>query len=102
MERDSFVFYRSFFESIQEYDDEQFARCVRALLNLSLNGVEYTGDDVITRLFIAMAKPQIEKNNKRYENGKKGGKYGVQGADYGKLGGRPKKENPPKTPQKPP
>ena len=53
------------------------------------------------KVFLIMAKPLIDANNKKHENGKKG-------AEFGKLGGRPKKEtpikpqeNPKETPKKP-
>ncbi|MGN0135890.1 DUF6291 domain-containing protein [Anaerotignum sp.] len=93
MEREGFVFYRSFYEAIKNMDDSTCAACFRALCEYGLNGVEVT-DDPIAAAILIMAKPNIDKNNKKYENGKLGG-------EYGKLGGRPKKENPKETPDKP-
>ena len=95
MERESMVFYRSFYEALKDLTDVELANAFRVLAEYGLNGVELecTGT---AKVVLMMAKPQIDKNNLRYENGKKG-------ADFGKLGGRPKKpqENPKKTPKKP-
>ena len=95
MERESMVFYRSFYDGIKDLPDEELAKAFRVLAEYGLNGIELecTG---IAKVVLAMAKPQIDKNNIRYENGKKG-------AEFGKLGGRPKKpqENPKETPTKP-
>ena len=91
MERDSFIFYRSFYESIQELDDEARSQCYDAIVNYALDGIEPNDNGVVMAIFKAF-KPQIDANNRRYENGKKGG-------EYGKRGGRPK--NPTETPIKP-
>ena len=91
MEREGFVFYRSFYEAIKNMDDSTCAACFRALCEYGLNGVEVT-DDPIAAAILIMAKPNIDKNNKKYENGKLGG-------EYGKLGGRPRKEKPKETPK---
>lgn len=91
MEREGFVFYRSFYEAIKNMEDSMCASCFRALCEYGLNGKEETSDPIAAAI-LTMAKPNIDKNNKKYENGKLGG-------DYGKLGGRPKKENPKETPK---
>ncbi len=93
MEREGFVFYRSFYEAIKGMEDSMCASCFRALCEYGLNGKEETSDPIAAAI-LTMAKPNIDKNNKRYENGKLGG-------EYGKLGGRPKKENPKEAPNKP-
>ena len=98
MERDSFVFYRSFAECIQELDPAVQIECYNAIVNYALDGIEPDDNGVVMAIFKAF-KPQIDANNRRYENGKKGG-------EFGKLGGRPKKDKNPigvidKTPRKP-
>ena len=80
--RDSFVFYRSFYEAIKLWPEENQLSALKAIIEYALNGKEdITSSDAVV---MALVKPQIDKNNKRYENGKKG-------AEYGELGGRPKK-----------
>lgn len=74
MERDSFVFYKSFRDALDKVSEEDFAKCMRVLLSLALDGEEYTGDDPIVYLFYSLVEPQIKANNKRYEDGKKGGR----------------------------
>ena len=74
MERDSFVFYRSFRDALDKVSEEDFSKCMRVLLSLALDGEEYTGDDPIVYLFYSLVAPQIKANNKRYEDGKKGGR----------------------------
>ena len=95
MERDSMVFYRSFYEALKDLSDAELAKAFRVLAEYGLNGVELECEGT-AKVILMMAKPQIDKNNSRYENGKKG-------AEFGRLGGRPKKpqENPKETPKKP-
>lgn len=100
--RESFIFYRSFYEALEGMDKESQADCLMALSKYALTGE--TGEmKPIVKMFLMMAKPQIDANNKRFENGCKGG-------EFGKLGGRPRKtpieekeenENPKITPKKP-
>ena len=95
-ERTSFVFYRSFFEAAQELAIAAKALLYDAIINYGLCN-QQPDKRICDKHIIAMFKliqPQIDKNYERYENGKKG-------AEYGKLGGRPPKNNPTKTPKKP-
>ena len=87
MERDSFVFYRSFEECIAELDPGVQVDCYKAIVRYALDGIEPDADGVVMAMFKAI-KPQIDANNKRFLDGKKG-------AEYGKLGGRPKKDKNP-------
>lgn len=73
MKRDGFVFYRSFYEAIACLDKEQKADCLDAVAQYALDGVELETDGIVKALFISF-KPQIDANNRRYENGCKGGK----------------------------
>lgn len=73
MERDSMVFYRSFFESVEDLDAEEFKECVCTILRYGLDGVEEEVSGIAKTVF-KLAKPQIDKNNQRYINGLKGGK----------------------------
>lgn len=74
MERESFVFYRSFRDSLDKVSDEHFAQCMRVLLSLALDGEEYSGDDPIVWMFYSLVEPLVLANNKRYIDGKKGGR----------------------------
>ena len=95
MKKDSFVFYRSFFEALQDMGKEEQADCLMTLCDYALNGEDATRKPPtpVAGMFLKLAKPQIDANNRRFENG-------CKGAEYGKLGGRPKKpqENPKQTP----
>lgn len=73
MERESFVFYRSFFESISCLTKEQKADCLDAIAKYALDGEVIKMDGIIKALFLSM-KPQIDANTRRYANGCKGGK----------------------------
>lgn len=85
MTRDSFVFYRSFYESIACLDDDDRLACLDAICEYALNGTE-PEESAVASAILMMAKPSIDKNNERYLNGK--------------LGGRPS-SNQTKTKQKP-
>lgn len=71
--RDSMVFYRSFADALAELPAEEYKEAVQSMLDYALDGKEPDCNGVAKALFI-MAKPQIDANNKRYENGKRGGK----------------------------
>lgn len=66
--RDSFIFYRSFFEAINDLDDLQQLDIYKAVANYSLNFVEPDLKGVSATIF-KLIKPQLEANNKRFLNG---------------------------------
>ena len=92
-EYNSMIFYRSFYEALKDLPYKNKARIYDAVFEYGLNGVELELNGVERTVF-ALIKPQIDANNKRKENGKKG-------AEYGKLGGRKPQLNPKETPIKP-
>jgi len=78
--RDSFVFYRSFYESFESLSKKDKLTLFEALCNYALNDVEPKLVGVPAAMF-KLLKPQVDANNKRYENGCKGGApYGNQNA----------------------
>lgn len=92
MERESFIFYVSFFEAIKELPNDSQLRVYQAITNFALKGIEPTNLEGIEKAVFVLIKPQILANNTRYKNGCLGGEFGY-------LGGRPKKKT--KTPKKP-
>ena len=73
MKRDSFIFYRSFFEATEPLSQEQKASLYDAICKYSLEHEEITLDPICTAMF-GLIKPQLDANYIRYSNGKKGGK----------------------------
>ena len=73
MTRDSIVFYRSFYESIKDLPPEQFKACALAILEYGLDGKEPEGNGPEKMAYL-LTKPQIDANNRRYQNGTKGGR----------------------------
>lgn len=71
--RDSVVFYRSFLEAINELEPEDQVKAFRAILEYGLNGEEPECKGPAKSVFI-MARPQIDANTKKYENGRRGGR----------------------------
>jgi hypothetical protein len=72
--KDSFVFYRSFFESTKGLPDESRLRLFDNICELALNDRDIDGLHGIEVNIFTLIRPQIEANNQRYENGKKGGR----------------------------
>lgn len=71
--RDSVVFYKSFYESINELPPESALKIYNSIFGYAfadelpeLSGIE--------KALFTIIKPQIDANNKRYESGKKGGR----------------------------
>lgn len=86
MKRDSFIFYRSFYEAITELPEKNQAELYKAICEYSLNmeAQELTG---LSKTIFTLIRPQLEANNKRFLNGIKGG-------EHGKKGGRPSTNKP--------
>lgn len=96
--RDSFVFYRSFYEAIKDLDIETQWIIFKSIVEYGLDGVLPEIDGVAKAVFL-MAKPQLDANYRRYANGKKGG---APKGSRNNPHGRPKKElteNKPRTNQ---
>lgn len=77
-ERQSFVFYRSFYESISDLSNEQKGAILSAICEYALdqNDPDFSG---MEKAIFTLIKPQLDANLKRYDNGKKGGKHGIKG-----------------------
>ena len=73
MERDSLLFYKSFYDAIKELDPADQAACYDAIFRYAFHGeeVELTG---ICKAIFLLIKPQIDANNQKYLNGLKGGR----------------------------
>lgn len=72
--RDSFVFYGSWWEAIKDLPRDVQGDVLTAIVEYGLYG-ETTGQlKPITKALLTIAKAQIDVNNKRYENGKRGGR----------------------------
>ncbi len=109
--RDSFIFYKSFAEAAQLLGDKARLKLYDAVVELALSCPKDEAElnqlcaEIETRLKqyrnvfaqFLLIKPQIISNLFKYFNGCKGADFGHLGASYGRLGGRPRKnnENPP-------
>jgi len=67
------LFYKSFDEAISMLSDDEQLRAYRAIIKYGLYGEEPELEGVAGAVFL-LAKPQIDANNRRYENGKRGGR----------------------------
>lgn len=77
-EKNSFVFYRSFYDAIKSIPQEQQLALYNAIMEYTFeNKILDTDDGVIQGMF-ALIKPNIDSTNAKYwaniENGKKGGR----------------------------
>ena len=88
MQRDTMIFYRSFYEAITELPPDVKVQIYDAIFSYGLDfkEVELSG---IAKTVWKLIKPQLDANNKRFKDG-------VKGAKFGKNGGRPKSEKTPK------
>lgn len=73
MMREGFIVYRSFVEALQELSDEDFGKLMRGVCAYGLDG-EIPDLSGIQKALFELMRPQIDANNRRYENGKKGGR----------------------------
>lgn len=89
--RKTFAFYWSFKDAIRDMSDTDKLAIYESITDFAFFGIEPDGLSPIGSLAWKLMRPQLEASIHRYEvcieNGKKG-------AAFGKLGGRPRKNNP--------
>ena len=68
--RDSFIFYRSFYEAIKELPEINRAEIYDAICSYSLD-FKCPNLSGISKTVWILIKPQLDANNKRFENGSK-------------------------------
>ena len=76
--RDSFVFYRSFYEAINDVQDGDKVKILNAICELALNDKEVELKGIAKTLF-TLIKPQVTANIKKSLDGKKGGRPKTSG-----------------------
>ena len=80
--KDSFVFYKSFYDAIKKIPEECQLELYNAILSYSLEGIEPSNLSSIAEAMFILIRPNIDSSQKRYE----------ASVSNGKKGGRPKKE----------
>ncbi len=74
IERETVLFYKSFYDAIKCIPDKDVqADALMAIISYGLTG-EPPDCDGLAKAIFCMAKPQIDANRKRFENGAKGGR----------------------------
>lgn len=81
MERDSFVFYKSFYEAISDLPKDIRLEVLTAIIEYALYGRQPETLKPFARGMFTLIKPNIDTNNTRYENGRHGGRPKKQPAN---------------------
>ena len=71
---ESFVFYRSFRDAIEEMSDADKLSTLLAICDYALYGIEPDLNGILPRAVFTVARPSIDANKNRRENGGKGGR----------------------------
>ena len=73
--RDSIVLYRSIYDAMKKAKTAELrSKIIMAIMAYGFDGEEYADDDPTVSIVFDLIKPQIDANNRRYENGKRGGR----------------------------
>lgn len=74
MERESFIFYRSFYDAIAELPKDIRIEVLTAIIEYALFGRAPENLKTFAKGMFTLIKPNIDANNTRYINGTKGGR----------------------------
>ncbi|MBD5223300.1 MAG: hypothetical protein HDS71_04520 [Bacteroidales bacterium] len=83
--RDSFIFYRSFYEAIHELKDDIKLEVFTAITEYALYGKVPEDLKPVAKGMFTLIKPNLDVNTVRYENGKKGGRKPKKAASIPKA-----------------
>lgn len=72
-QRNGFIFYRSFHEAVKDLPADLYKEIMSAVIEYALDGTDPDLSPVARCAFL-LIKPQIDANNRRRENGSKGGR----------------------------
>lgn len=72
--RESVIFYGSWKKAVDRLGDGKRGQAFEIILDYALDGKEPQTDDPVLLMVFDMVCVQIDVNNRRYENGKKGGR----------------------------
>lgn len=89
--RNTFAFYWSFKDAIRDMSDSDKLAIYESITDFAFFGVEPDGLAPVGRLAWKLIRPQLEASIRRYDACKINGQ---KGAEYGSMGGRPRKGNP--------
>lgn len=98
--KDSFVFYKSFYDAIKQIPEEYQLELYNAILQYSLEGIEPSDLSNIANAMFTLIKPNIDSSQSRYESSVENGKKG--GAPIGNQNARKQPKNNLETTQKQP
>lgn len=76
--QEAFLFYRSFYEATKNLPAELYKEIMMAIMEYALNGEEVDLSPMAECAFL-LVKPQIDANNRKRENGRKGGSANGKG-----------------------
>ena len=91
MSRDSFVFYKSFYEAVKNIPETSQLEVYKSIFEYCFNDVIPDTNDGIAKAMFILMKPNIDNANARYQ----------ASVENGKKGGRPKKQKPIENLEKP-
>ena len=74
MKREWFVFYQSFLRAGENLEEKDQLLFYKRVLEYWIDGENETTDNWIVEAMFLLVKPQLDANNKKFENGKKGGR----------------------------
>ena len=72
--KQSFIFYRSFYEAIRDLPDKKRLKIYEMIIELGLNNVKIDEKDATIKSLFALIEPVLTSNYRKYENGQKGGR----------------------------
>lgn len=74
MTRDSFIFYKSWWDAVGLLPGDMRGEVLTAIIEYGLSGETNSRQGNTTRAILELIKPQIDANNVKYDNGRKGGR----------------------------
>ena len=74
MTRDSFIFYKSWWDAVGLLPGDMRGEVLTAIIEYGLTGETNSRQGNTTRAILELIKPQIDANNVKYDNGRKGGR----------------------------
>ena len=100
MERESFIFYKSFYDAVKDLQKDIKLEVLTAIIEYALCGKEPENLKPVAKGMFVLVKPNLDVNLKRYVNGKKGGRRPISSTppttnDNTKTATTPKQTEPP-------